>query len=114
MSEQFSQLMTKNSLSVLLDTWSKSSEFASAGLSIGDLREADFEVASPGLVIWSWGMRSEHDRLKKSYMYHDRDNIPVFVSLVFGREGYLKEVELWKGDGSLIRAVPDASRLLPA
>jgi hypothetical protein len=80
------------------------------GLQFSGVGDARFQEIDPGTLLWSWGERRPGERGKAALAYYDLDGQIVSVGLLAdGNE--VKEIELWRGDGTALLSVPSKDDL---
>ena len=106
--------MPPNKLSIasLLSSLKAAPDVVEKGLKFRPVEQAEFVTPGPGTSIWRWGHIEPDDRLKLTYLFTDSDGVGAFLSFVFDTGNLIKEIEIWKGDGSSLNDIPAASALI--
>lgn len=64
-----------------------------------------FSRPKSGYAIWRWGEITPGERAVQTLVYDDADGADVLLTLIVGRDGFLREVEAWRGDGASIQSL---------
>jgi hypothetical protein len=75
------------------------------GLQFSPVSDASFHQVGPDILLWGWGERGPGERGKAPLAYYDLDGQIVSVGLL-ARGNQVTEIELLRGDGNALLAVP--------
>jgi hypothetical protein len=80
--------------------------FLNKGLRFAPVAQARFHQIRDDTLTWDWCDRQSGERgLRAALAYYDTDCQIVSVGVSYA-DDVVTEVELWRGDGQLIRSVP--------
>ncbi len=72
---------------------------------------SSYSAARPGYAVWRWGQIEPGEKAVLTATYRDIDGIGVMLTVVAGADKKLKEVELWRGDGTPVSSLPTPGAL---
>jgi hypothetical protein len=103
--------VTAENIVQVVDALTSHPWFSRSGARFLPVAEARFHEVDPGTLTWDWCGRHAAERgLRGAVAYYDLDGQIVSI-MVMVADDHVTEIELWRGDGTAILALPQPSDL---